>query len=355
MPVTVYRSTDGSAPVFNQSAGSLVVLLDAVLVNGYGAKAAAGWTKQFTAAGGEAVYKMAAGGSDAVLVVKDTAVANVYNDGTNRLLAAKSATSTVAYTKPFTFPNVGAAIQSQIIHKPDIGTAGSDWIMIANNHFFYLFTRRSGWTTNGIQHTYWSLFFFGDALPLIATDGVKAIIGGSTSGDTSTVNTTVPQNTYQFPNAFFYTTIAQNGSLVASGGPIQGFENGGISMWYRFPFDTTYYTNAINLPYNDPHVRGPIFVPVYLSMQNSPQSYFVEIPRYRMPGLYRNLLAVEGATQGSQVNSLWPVSKDDSDFVFSAGDLSGKTLKNLHLSGDGRQTPNVSSSWGIETTDGWGN
>lgn len=48
---TVYRSTDPSAPVLTGQAGSLTAVLDACLVNGYGAKAALGWTKPFTAAG----------------------------------------------------------------------------------------------------------------------------------------------------------------------------------------------------------------------------------------------------------------------------------------------------------------
>ena len=41
MTVRVYKSTDGSAPVLTGQAGSLTTLLDAVLVNGYGAATAA--------------------------------------------------------------------------------------------------------------------------------------------------------------------------------------------------------------------------------------------------------------------------------------------------------------------------
>lgn len=44
----IYRSSDGSAPVLDGQAGSLVALLDACLVTGYGAKAAAGWSKDYT-------------------------------------------------------------------------------------------------------------------------------------------------------------------------------------------------------------------------------------------------------------------------------------------------------------------
>jgi hypothetical protein len=44
MTVRVYRSTDASAPTLTGQVGSLTALLDAVLVNGYGAQTAAGWT-----------------------------------------------------------------------------------------------------------------------------------------------------------------------------------------------------------------------------------------------------------------------------------------------------------------------
>lgn len=41
---TVYRSTDASAPTLDGQKGSLITVLKACLVNGYGAKTAAGWT-----------------------------------------------------------------------------------------------------------------------------------------------------------------------------------------------------------------------------------------------------------------------------------------------------------------------
>ena len=50
MTVRLYRSTDAGAPNLTGQVGSLVALLDAILVNGYGAKPAAGWTKAFSAA-----------------------------------------------------------------------------------------------------------------------------------------------------------------------------------------------------------------------------------------------------------------------------------------------------------------
>jgi len=59
MPWTFYKSTDASAPVLTGQAGSLVALLDAILVNGYGSKAAAGWSIKLTATNARA-YRMSA-------------------------------------------------------------------------------------------------------------------------------------------------------------------------------------------------------------------------------------------------------------------------------------------------------
>ncbi|NDU90166.1 MAG: hypothetical protein G3I08_09885, partial [Ferrovum sp.] len=57
MTVTVYSSKDASAPVMTGVSGSLVTVLDACLVNGYGTKSGAGWTIAYTGTN-ERVYKM---------------------------------------------------------------------------------------------------------------------------------------------------------------------------------------------------------------------------------------------------------------------------------------------------------
>jgi hypothetical protein len=46
--INIYKSTDASAPVLTGQVGSLTAVLLACLVNGYGAKAAAGWTNPFS-------------------------------------------------------------------------------------------------------------------------------------------------------------------------------------------------------------------------------------------------------------------------------------------------------------------
>lgn len=62
MTVRLYRHDDTSAPVLTGQAGSLTTLLDAVLVNGYGSKTAAGWSINQTTTNKRG-YKQGAGGN----------------------------------------------------------------------------------------------------------------------------------------------------------------------------------------------------------------------------------------------------------------------------------------------------
>lgn len=64
MAVTFYRYDDASAPALTGTADSIIAVLDAILVNGYGAKAAAGWTKAYTGTN-KAAYRMASGAGKA--------------------------------------------------------------------------------------------------------------------------------------------------------------------------------------------------------------------------------------------------------------------------------------------------
>ena len=71
MTVTIYKSTDGSAPVLSGQAGKLVDLLDAILVNGYGAKPSQGWSIAYTDTN-KRVYRLPTGTTQFYLRVDDT-------------------------------------------------------------------------------------------------------------------------------------------------------------------------------------------------------------------------------------------------------------------------------------------
>lgn len=60
MAFTAYSSADASAPTLDGTVGSLIDVLDACLVDGYGAKTAAGWAKSFSGTN-KAAYRPPAG------------------------------------------------------------------------------------------------------------------------------------------------------------------------------------------------------------------------------------------------------------------------------------------------------
>lgn len=60
---SIYKSTDVSAPALIATTGGLITLLDAVLVNGYGALSSLGWTKEYQSGDNlQAVYRNAGTG-----------------------------------------------------------------------------------------------------------------------------------------------------------------------------------------------------------------------------------------------------------------------------------------------------
>ena len=71
MAITVYRWDDASAPVISGTTGGLITLLDAVLVNGYGAKASQGWTKPFGTSSNVTVYQQPTGTNQRLLRIDD--------------------------------------------------------------------------------------------------------------------------------------------------------------------------------------------------------------------------------------------------------------------------------------------
>lgn len=127
MTVRVYKSTDSGAPTITRSLGSLIALLDACLVNGYGSKAAAGWTKSFSGTN-KAIYRQGTGSSQRYLYVDDSVSADYAT-----VIGATIATSITAYSDLF-------PTGIRYMDKPDNG-----WMLVANEKFFFLLTHRVLW------------------------------------------------------------------------------------------------------------------------------------------------------------------------------------------------------------------
>jgi hypothetical protein len=127
MTVRVFRSTDTDAPALSNGAGSLLAVLDAVLVDGYGSTSALGWTRPFTPVGDICVYRSNIG-HQRYLRLNDTAnlstLASVYetmsdlSTGTGEMSAANSYINKTPY---------------------DSYTA-ANWILVSNGKLVYFYT-----------------------------------------------------------------------------------------------------------------------------------------------------------------------------------------------------------------------
>jgi hypothetical protein len=132
MTWTVYRSDDASAPSVSGTAGALITLLDAILVNGYGAKPAAGWTKPFSGTN-LAAYRMstALGANGHYLRVDDTGTQEARWTGFESMSAISTGTGE--------FPTSAQLTGGLFARKSSTADATArPWICFADEKRFYL-------------------------------------------------------------------------------------------------------------------------------------------------------------------------------------------------------------------------
>jgi hypothetical protein len=169
--VTVYRSTDASAPTLNGTAGSLIALLSACLVDGYGAKAPAGWTKPYTGTNKAAFYMQS--GTPRMYVRVDDSGAQE-----SRLVGYESMSDVDTGTNPF--PTAGQ-LSGGIFHRKS-GTADSTarpWMVLANGLSFYLLTATAGTTLGATPASSDIMMFFGAIQSYKSGDAYNVAINGS--------------------------------------------------------------------------------------------------------------------------------------------------------------------------------
>jgi hypothetical protein len=152
MAYTIYRSTDSGAPVLTGNTASLIPLLDAILVNGYGSKPPAGWTKPFSGTD-KAVYRNAA-----------TAIARSYfrvvdpaPNNSARVRGYDTMTDVDTGTGPFPLPSDITGDGMAIRKSSDGSGTARAWIAAADERTLVLFVQFDG--------TYWETYYLGDGIP----------------------------------------------------------------------------------------------------------------------------------------------------------------------------------------------
>lgn len=134
MTVVVYQSTDASAPVMSGQVGALIGVLDACLVNGYGSKAAAGWTKPYSGTN-TASYRQGSGSNGFYLDVNDNAPATAQE----ARLRGYETMSAVA-TGTGGFPTTVQMANGLFARKSNTANSTArPWVLVADATCFYLF------------------------------------------------------------------------------------------------------------------------------------------------------------------------------------------------------------------------
>lgn len=157
MTVNVYRFDDASAPVLSASPGALIGVLSACLVDGYGSKSGAGWTK--TVGTNVAAYRQGALGSGMSLRVNNSS-----SVGYARVVGYESMTDVDTGTNAFpTAAQIAGGLYMTLSNTTD--ATARPWVLAADSGRFYLWVGYNVTTTTGLATVaYEPMYFFGDII-----------------------------------------------------------------------------------------------------------------------------------------------------------------------------------------------
>jgi hypothetical protein len=163
---TIYRSSDTSAPTLSGTAGDLVNVLDKCLVAGYGAKAAAGWSKPYTGAN-KAAFRPGAGTRFYLRVQDDAPGVGVAREC--RLNGYEVMSDVDTGTGPFPSSSFLTGRKST-----DTSATTRTWLVVADNRTAYVCV-----LTGDTAQRYFC-FAFGDFYSFINSDQYNCMLIGRT-------------------------------------------------------------------------------------------------------------------------------------------------------------------------------
>lgn len=171
----IYDSTDASAPVIDGQNGSLITALRAILVSGYGAKAAAGWSEPFTAAGNIAVFRNNSVVGNGTYMRIDDSGSTAATGKTAVVRNYSAMTDLSTGTNPY--PSVAQESVGLYIRKSEAATSTArQWWAIACRKWIYLFIASN---SEGLSLA--APYFSGDFKSDRAGDAYNSML---TAGDT---------------------------------------------------------------------------------------------------------------------------------------------------------------------------
>ena len=321
MAVTVYKSTDASAPSLTNVAGTLVTVFDAILVNGYGAKAAAGWGKEFSGTN-KAAYRPPTGNRH-YLRIDDAAGAT----------ALVRSFETMSDVDMGTLPSPTGG---NLTHGKCTAVLPVKWVAIADARTLYFFAR------DGAVIDSYKALMFGDIFSYVAADTGKTFLQVDGSG-------TDPARYFASWHELHVQLIPSQMAQVAAGAGrfLQRkytLATGALEVGWNASPQYTSGTNINNnanflamngkIAYPDPVTATLLVVPIYVHEKDSAPGSLPVI-RGKMRGLWRILHPVSVIADG--------------DTFVGVGELAGKTF--MVIRDLGNTAPQ--SMLMLETSDTW--
>jgi hypothetical protein len=264
---TIYRSTDSSAPAITGEVSKLRLALNAILVDGYGSQAAAGWTKAYEDAGNHLVAYRPGSGLQRYLYINDSPTQ------VSEARRYRAMTSISVGTDPFPALN---SVTVKCRKSVTEDTTERPWICLATDNTVYLIIF-------GNQTTFGSFdggdahLAFGQLLnsPVPDSQFLTFVLGALDTSTTSTTTTVTRQ-------AFLYNN---NSSGTAPLGNVEGFPSqvavsARILQSARVPWNEVLSGGSSFPAYPDPATGDLLIAPYYVQ----PESTFYVVGT--LPGLW---------------------------------------------------------------------
>jgi hypothetical protein len=166
----VYRWDDANAPVARGERRSLCDILHACLVTGYGAKAGAGWTREYVNATFDkaAFRNNPATGTGFYLQVDGAGAANAYQ---SKIMGYESMTDESTGLFPF---STAALSPFQVSNAAN--TTARPWVLVADDRFFYFTVWINNTTTPANSDLIKSDILFGDIVKWYPSDAYACLL-----------------------------------------------------------------------------------------------------------------------------------------------------------------------------------
>jgi hypothetical protein len=308
MPVTVFKSSNPGAIQLDGQAGSLVAVLDSVLV-------AAGWSIAFTGTNVRAYRQPATADSAlrAYLRVDDNGPGS---GGGKEARIVGYETMIDVNTGTLPCPTVASFPNGLFVRKSNTANATTrPWLMVADARTFYM------WVNTGDAADTYLCWMFGDFYSFVAADPYRVMVMGRVTENSSTVGSDIDRGDYLETDASVATEFCWVfRDVLANAGAIAAVKNGALSF-------STSEALLGNIAYKNPADQYAYTPPVIIA---HPANSMTRRGLWR--GQYHFCHAISNVT--------------DRETMPGREDLVGKTLMVVKQGGNG-------GVWLVETSSTW--